>query len=126
VTGTAEVSTDVAMVARRSVVGVLKATREIDGHIEEVAKIDVASAIYAASIMSNTAVNAVSEMLVGVAFIASLKSRSTASPDGAGRPERCKTCFRSAQARFEKRLLLNLGEYIVQNRKTMFGTSHPT
>ena len=74
-TGTAEVSTDVAMVARRSVVGVLKATREIDGHIEEVAKIDVASAIYAASIMSNTAVNAVSEMLVGVAFIASLKSR---------------------------------------------------
>ena len=50
----------------RAVDGVIEATKEIGGNVEEVAKVAVEGAIEAAGTIGNTAVRAVKDMLVGV------------------------------------------------------------
>ena len=55
------------LVARRAVDGVIEATKEVGGNVEEVAKVAVGGAIEAAGAIGNTAVRSVKDMLVGVA-----------------------------------------------------------
>jgi hypothetical protein len=54
-----------SLVARRAIDGVLEATQEIGGNVEEVATAAVGGAIEAAGSIGNTAVMAVKDMLVG-------------------------------------------------------------
>jgi hypothetical protein len=54
------------MVARRAVDGVIEATKEIGGNVEEVAKAAIGGAFEAAGAISNIALRAVKEMLGGV------------------------------------------------------------
>jgi phage-related protein len=53
------------MVARRAVDGVIEATREIGGNVDETAKVAIGGAIEAAGAIGNTAVRAVRDVLVG-------------------------------------------------------------
>ncbi|HCC68870.1 MAG TPA: hypothetical protein DEP99_03180, partial [Nitrospiraceae bacterium] len=56
----------VALVARMAIDGVIEATKEIGGNVEETAKVAVGGAIEAAGTIGVTAVRAVTDMLVGV------------------------------------------------------------
>jgi hypothetical protein len=57
----------VGLVARRTVDGVIEATKEIGGNVEEVAKVAVGGAIEAAGTIGKMTVRSVKDMLVGVA-----------------------------------------------------------
>jgi hypothetical protein len=81
------------MVARRAVEGVVEATKEIGGNVEEAAKVAVNGAVEAAGSIGNTAVKAVRDMLVGaveavkdVAGAALPRSQSTSAPDREKKP----------------------------------------
>ena len=72
--------------------GVIEATKEVGGNVEEVAKVAVGGAIEAAGSIGNTAVRSVREMLVGVVEgvkeVASAllpKGSGTASASGEGK-----------------------------------------
>ncbi len=66
VKGAAEIGADVSVIARRAVDGVIEATREVGGNVEQVAKTSVEGAIEAAGSIGNTAVRAVTDVLVGI------------------------------------------------------------
>jgi hypothetical protein len=53
------------MVARRTVDGIVEATKEIGGNVDDAAKVAIGGAIEAAASIGNTAVAAVREVLIG-------------------------------------------------------------
>lgn len=84
--------------------GVIEATKEIGGNVEEVAKIAVGGAIEAAGTIGNTAVRSVRDMLVGVVEgvkevlnAAVPKQKPTASRAPAAKPEISRTGKRRRQ-----------------------------
>jgi hypothetical protein len=81
------------MVARRAVEGVVEATKEIGGNVEEAAKVAVNGAVEAAGSIGNTSVKAVRDILVGavkalkdVASAALPRSESASAPDPEKKP----------------------------------------
>jgi hypothetical protein len=55
------------MVARRTVDGIVEATKEVGGNVDEATKIAIGGAIEAAGSIGSTAVKAVRDVLVGAA-----------------------------------------------------------
>ena len=57
---------DIALIARRAAEGIIEATKEVGGNVEDAAKVTVEAAIEAAGSIGKTAAREVEEILVGV------------------------------------------------------------